>query len=47
MGYLLGALTATLLAETFSPQQMQDYAWRLPFLLGGPLGLFGVWCAAG
>ncbi|NHR04828.1 MHS family MFS transporter [Chromobacterium haemolyticum] len=43
MGYLLGALTATLLAEVFSPQQMQDYAWRIPFLLGGPLGLFGVW----
>ncbi|WP_434633689.1 MFS transporter [Chromobacterium sp. CV08] len=42
-GYLLGALTATLLARVFTPQEMLDYGWRIPFLLGGPFGLFGVW----
>ncbi|MGE8325319.1 MFS transporter [Pseudomonas urmiensis] len=42
-GYLLGALTATLLAQLFSPQEILDYAWRYPFLLGGVFGVIGVW----
>ncbi|ROL62981.1 MFS transporter [Pseudomonas vranovensis] len=42
-GYLLGALTATALAQLFSPQEILDYAWRYPFLLGGVFGVFGVW----
>ena len=42
-GYLLGALTATILARVFTPQEMLDYGWRIPFLLGGPFGLLGVW----
>ncbi|MEB0208980.1 MFS transporter, partial [Pseudomonas sp. CCC3.1] len=31
-GYLLGALTATWLAQVFSPAEILDYAWRIPFL---------------
>lgn len=42
-GYLLGALTATLLAQLFTPQEILDYAWRYPFLLGGVFGVIGVW----
>ncbi|WPK02221.1 MULTISPECIES: MFS transporter [Pseudomonas] len=42
-GYLLGALTATLLAQLFTPQEILDYAWRYPFLLGGVFGVVGVW----
>ncbi len=42
-GYLLGALTATLLAQMFTPQEILDYAWRFPFLLGGVFGVIGVW----
>jgi len=42
-GYLLGALTATLLAQMFTPQEILDYAWRYPFLLGGVFGVIGVW----
>lgn len=42
-GYLLGALTATLLAKLYSPQEILDYAWRYPFLLGGVFGVIGVW----
>lgn len=42
-GYFLGALTATFLARVFTPQEMLDYGWRIPFLLGGPFGLIGVW----
>ena len=42
-GYLLGALTATALAQLFTPQEILDYAWRYPFLLGGVFGVIGVW----
>jgi len=42
-GYLIGALTATLLAQAFSPAEILDYAWRYPFLLGGVFGVIGVW----
>ncbi|OAI94230.1 MFS transporter [Pseudomonas putida] len=42
-GYLLGALTATLLAKVFTPQEILDFAWRYPFLLGGVFGVIGVW----
>ncbi|MFJ4376319.1 MFS transporter [Pseudomonas japonica] len=42
-GYLLGALTATVLAQLFTAQEILDYAWRYPFLLGGVFGVIGVW----
>jgi len=42
-GYLLGALTATLLARLYTPEEILDYAWRYPFLLGGVFGVIGVW----
>ncbi|WP_263264576.1 MFS transporter [Pseudomonas sp. RIT-PI-S] len=42
-GYLLGALIATALARLLTPEQMLDFGWRLPFLLGGVFGVLGVW----
>ena len=42
-GYLIGALTATLLAQLFTPAEILDQAWRYPFLLGGLFGVIGVW----
>ncbi len=42
-GYLIGALTATFLAQAFTPVQILDFAWRYPFLLGGVFGVIGVW----
>ncbi|MFF7710044.1 MFS transporter [Pseudomonas sp. NPDC007930] len=42
-GYLIGALVAAAVARAFSPEQLLEYGWRLPFLLGGVFGLFGVW----
>src|SRR5476651_625832 len=42
-GYLLGALTATILARIYSPGEILDFAWRFPFLLGGVFGVIGVW----
>ncbi|WP_209315790.1 MFS transporter [Haematospirillum jordaniae] len=43
LGYLLAAIVATLLAKTFTPEEMLDYGWRLPFLIGGFFGITGVW----
>lgn len=39
MGILLGSLMATGINSVFTPQQVLDYGWRLPFLLGGVFGL--------
>jgi MFS family permease len=42
-GYLIGALTATWLAKVYSHAEILDFAWRIPFLLGGVFGVIGVW----
>ena len=42
-GILLGSLTATLINSLYSPQEVLDWAWRLPFLLGGVFGLCAVY----
>ena len=40
-GLLLGSLLAAMLSLVLSPEQMQDWGWRLPFLLAAPMGLIG------
>lgn len=42
-GILLGSLVATLINTIYTPQEVADYAWRVPFLLGGVFGLFAVY----
>lgn len=42
-GILLGSLMATLINSLYSPEQVLDWAWRVPFLLGGVFGLFSVY----
>ena len=42
-GILLGSLVATLINSLYSPLEVADYAWRIPFLLGGVFGLFSVY----
>ncbi|MBD8492007.1 MFS transporter [Pseudomonas syringae] len=42
-GILLGSLVATLINSIYSPIEVSDYAWRIPFLLGGVFGLMGVY----
>jgi MHS family proline/betaine transporter-like MFS transporter len=40
---LLGSVVTALVAIAFTPDQMQDWAWRVPFLLGGlllPVGIY-------
>ncbi|WP_028693141.1 MFS transporter [Pseudomonas cremoricolorata] len=42
-GILLGSLVATLINSVYSSEEVADYAWRIPFLLGGVFGLFSVY----
>lgn len=42
-GILLGALVATAVNRSFSPQEIHDYAWRIPFALGGVFGFCAVY----
>ncbi|MNN05374.1 Proline/betaine transporter [compost metagenome] len=42
-GILLGSLVATLINTVYTPVEVADYAWRIPFLLGGVFGLFSVY----
>lgn len=42
-GLLLGSGVAALLSTVLTVQQMGDWGWRLPFLLGGVLLPVGIW----
>lgn len=42
-GVVAGTLMGALLTTTLSSAEMTDWGWRLPFLLGGVLGLFVLW----
>jgi MHS family proline/betaine transporter-like MFS transporter len=43
IGFLLGSITVTILETTLSEQAMDDYGWRIPFLLAGVLGGVGLY----
>ncbi|WP_245953630.1 MFS transporter [Arthrobacter silvisoli] len=40
-GLLLGSLLAALLSSLMSTDQLNEWGWRLPFLLAAPMGLIG------
>ncbi|WP_309064897.1 MFS transporter [Microbacterium sp.] len=42
-GFLLASLMATVFYSTMSPEFMQEWGWRIPFLVAGPLGVLGLW----
>ncbi len=42
-GILLGSLIAAIINWVFTPDQVEAFAWRIPFLIGGVFGLIGVW----
>ncbi len=42
-GFLLASLMTTILYATTSPEFMQQWGWRIPFLIAGPLGIVGLW----
>ncbi|ATB31459.1 MFS transporter [Melittangium boletus] len=41
-GILLGSLVATAVNQTYTPEQVRDFGWRVPFLVGGVFGFFAV-----
>ncbi|WP_263147164.1 MFS transporter [Pseudomonas sp. RIT-PI-AD] len=42
-GILLGSLMATLINSLYDAAEVQAYAWRIPFIVGGVFGLFSVY----
>ncbi len=42
-GFALGSLLVLMGELTVGPDAMMDWAWRIPFLLAGPLGLVGLY----
>jgi MHS family alpha-ketoglutarate permease-like MFS transporter len=40
---LLASLLGAFLASTLADDQLASWGWRIPFLIGGALGLVGVW----
>ena len=42
-GILLGSLVAMLINRLYTPAQVLDFAWRLPFLAGGVFGFLAVY----
>jgi MHS family proline/betaine transporter-like MFS transporter len=46
-GLLLGSGITALMSTTLTPGQMDDWGWRVPFLLGGLLGPVGLYMRRG
>lgn len=42
-GFLVASLMATVFYATMSPEFMQNWGWRIPFFVAGPLGILGLW----
>ncbi|MDQ0069734.1 MFS family permease [Variovorax boronicumulans] len=42
-GILLGSLVAVAINRHYSTEQVSDFAWRIPFILGGVFGLVSVY----
>ncbi|MFI1160758.1 MFS transporter [Streptomyces sioyaensis] len=47
VGQILASGTATLAVFSLSEQDMRDWGWRLPFLVGAVLSLVGLWVRRG
>nr|WP_250152338.1 MFS transporter [Ancylobacter radicis] len=47
LGSGLASAVAAVLVSTLSPETMEDWGWRLPFLLGGSLGIVALWLRTG
>lgn len=43
LGIFLGSLTASILSAMLSPQHLLDWGWRYAYLLGGVLGIYGIY----
>jgi MFS family permease len=43
IGILIGSLVAAWLHHELTPEQMLDWGWRVPFIIGGVFGFIAVW----
>ncbi|MEU4345864.1 glycine betaine/L-proline transporter ProP [Streptomyces sp. NPDC023838] len=43
VGYALGSGLVTILTAALGAQGLQDWGWRIPFFVAGPLGLIGLY----
>jgi MHS family proline/betaine transporter-like MFS transporter len=43
LGFFLGLAVPTVLNVLLTPEQITDWAWRVPFLIAGPLGVIGLY----
>ncbi|MDP9697018.1 UNVERIFIED_ORG: MHS family proline/betaine transporter-like MFS transporter [Arthrobacter globiformis] len=43
IGFALGAATVSILQVTLGEAAMEEWGWRLPFLVAGPLGLIAIY----
>ncbi len=43
MGFAVGAAVVSVLQLTLGEQALPDGAWRIPFLVAGPLGVVAIW----
>lgn len=43
LGILLGSLVSTVMNKSISPEQMSDWGWRIPFIIGGIFGLIAMY----
>ncbi|MFD9561736.1 glycine betaine/L-proline transporter ProP [Streptomyces sp. NPDC059994] len=43
VGYALGSGLVTILTVTLGAQGLEDWGWRIPFFVAGPLGLIGLY----
>ena len=42
-GILLGSIVAIIIERSYSAQELHDFAWRIPFILGGIFGFLSVY----
>lgn len=47
LGSGLASAVTALLVTALSPESIEDWGWRLPFLLGGSLGIVALWLRTG
>ncbi|WP_174235682.1 MULTISPECIES: MFS transporter [Cryobacterium] len=43
LGFAIGAALVSILQVTLGQPVMEDWGWRIPFLIAGPLGLIAIW----
>lgn len=47
VGSGLASVVTAILVSTLSPESLKDWGWRVPFLIGGSLGIVALWLRTG